>query len=51
MNVPAGFYPNLDHVTEHYRKQYHDEQERREKKAARLREEREQAESAREPSA
>ncbi|KAI2462799.1 hypothetical protein F4781DRAFT_418935 [Annulohypoxylon bovei var. microspora] len=28
-NVPAGFYPNLSHVTEHYRKQAADEEERK----------------------
>ncbi|KAI1447708.1 hypothetical protein F5Y02DRAFT_378273 [Annulohypoxylon stygium] len=28
-NVPAGFYPNLSHVTEHYRKQAAEEEERK----------------------
>ncbi|KAI1213907.1 uncharacterized protein F4807DRAFT_409651 [Annulohypoxylon truncatum] len=31
-NVPAGFYPNLSHVTEHYRKQAAEEEERKFKK-------------------
>ncbi|KAI2619427.1 hypothetical protein GGS26DRAFT_573108 [Hypomontagnella submonticulosa] len=31
-NVPAGHYPNLDHVTEHYRKQAAAEEERKLKK-------------------
>ncbi|EGS23247.1 uncharacterized protein CTHT_0009140 [Thermochaetoides thermophila DSM 1495] len=33
-NVPAGFYPNLDHVIEHYRKQHLEEEERKAKKLA-----------------
>ncbi|ORY65928.1 uncharacterized protein BCR38DRAFT_317382, partial [Pseudomassariella vexata] len=32
--VPAGHVPNLDHVTEHYRKQFHAEEERKMKKLA-----------------
>ncbi|KAH8163255.1 hypothetical protein CIB48_g5002 [Xylaria polymorpha] len=37
-NVPAGHYPNLDHVTEHYRKQAAAEEERKAKKLALARE-------------
>ncbi|KAI1163645.1 hypothetical protein F5B18DRAFT_618629 [Nemania serpens] len=33
-NVPAGHYPNLDHVTEHYRKQAAAEEERKAKRLA-----------------
>lgn len=33
-NVPAGHYVNLDKVTEHYRKQHLDEEERKAKKLA-----------------
>ncbi|KAI1395201.1 hypothetical protein F4819DRAFT_479100 [Hypoxylon fuscum] len=33
-NVPAGHYPNLDHLTEHYRKQAAAEEERKYKKLA-----------------
>ncbi|KAI8624693.1 hypothetical protein F5Y19DRAFT_453486 [Xylariaceae sp. FL1651] len=33
-NVPAGHYPNLDHVTEHYRQQAAAEEERKAKKLA-----------------
>ncbi|KAI3334800.1 hypothetical protein F4824DRAFT_467288 [Ustulina deusta] len=33
-NVPAGHYPNLSHVTEHYRKQAAAEEERKAKKLA-----------------
>ncbi|KAI1094959.1 hypothetical protein F5B19DRAFT_442715 [Rostrohypoxylon terebratum] len=35
-NVPAGFYPNLNHVTEHYRKQAAEEEERKLKRLQRL---------------
>ncbi|KAI0457749.1 hypothetical protein F5B21DRAFT_463003 [Xylaria acuta] len=37
-NVPAGHHPNLDHVTEHYRKQAATEEERKAKKLALARE-------------
>ncbi|KAI1334729.1 hypothetical protein F5Y15DRAFT_400174 [Xylariaceae sp. FL0016] len=33
-NVPAGFYPKLDHLTEHYRRQAADEEDRKAKKLA-----------------
>ncbi|KAI5923351.1 hypothetical protein F4810DRAFT_710779 [Camillea tinctor] len=36
INVPAGFYPNLDHVTEHYRQQAATEEERKAKRMALL---------------
>lgn len=32
VSVPAGFYANLDHVTEHYRQKYVAEEERKAKK-------------------
>ncbi|KAI1640428.1 hypothetical protein F4809DRAFT_590092 [Biscogniauxia mediterranea] len=36
INVPAGHYPNIDYVTDHYRKQAADEEERKVKKLALL---------------
>lgn len=33
-NVPAGHYPNMDKVMEHYRKQHLDDEERKAKKLA-----------------
>ncbi|KAI0021468.1 hypothetical protein F4780DRAFT_737505 [Xylariomycetidae sp. FL0641] len=33
-NVPAGFYPNMDHLLEHYRKQAIEEEQRKMKKLA-----------------
>ncbi|KAH9902156.1 hypothetical protein F4778DRAFT_736522 [Xylariomycetidae sp. FL2044] len=32
ISVPAGHYPNLDHLTEHYRQKFHKEEERKLKK-------------------
>ncbi|KAI0470132.1 hypothetical protein F4859DRAFT_120125 [Xylaria cf. heliscus] len=45
-NVPAGHYPNLSHVTEHYRKQAAAEEERKAKKLAALALAQEAAESS-----
>ena len=43
-NVPAGHYPNLNHVTEHYRQAYEAEEERK-FKALQLKREAEAAEA------
>ncbi|KAI1101124.1 hypothetical protein F4804DRAFT_317030 [Jackrogersella minutella] len=51
-NVPAGFYPNLDHVTEHYRKQFAESEERKyqklQAKSKKAEEERQQQEQQKE---
>lgn len=36
INVPAGHRPNLEAVTEHYRKQHYDEEERKVRRLAEL---------------
>ncbi|KAK7755223.1 hypothetical protein SLS62_002728 [Diatrype stigma] len=38
ISVPAGHYANLDHVTEHYRRKYAEEEERKAKKLLQKRE-------------